>query len=168
MTQFVSKLSIFPSCHVFIDECSKVFDCINQQKLCDSTKFGEETRNGFLVDDYISFDQLHTNVGKCPYWGVDFKTEENDSRYCFAKRLFKVKTLTFCQSYEWACMKLIHCLRQRQTCHYVYDASKNFSSPELLGKGLVNIPMPGFSPRENPRKHVPLLYRCNVYAEMKC
>ena len=161
VSKIVRSLAIIPTCNHFVSECEKVLQCLNRQTFCPSIRFGLETAAGFVIDDHVSKEEIIKNR-LCNHWAVEVTKRNVKHRHCYAKRIFTLKGLTFCQSYEWACWEVIHCIQRRRKCTYsVPDHPKKFSVLELGDQGIVNYEMLGFSPHENPRKHVPALYKCN-------
>ena len=156
----VKSYRIFPTCWSFIEECLKVFDCIEKQSICSSEVFGEESLHGFKLDHYITSIQLY-QIANCDHWGVELAKQRDGHLYCSAKRFFKIDNfLTFCRSYDWVCRQVIHCFRTRSLCEH-YPNKANFTTQESTDVGLYNIFMPHYSPRDNPRRQVPALFRCN-------
>ena len=160
----VQSLELLSSCHDFISMCVRVFDCLDSLQPCQSTQYGEETNQGFLMPHDIGFDQVFDAVS-CYHWAVEFKEDERGGRsiFCSAKRVFKVKSfLTFCESYEWMCSQIYHCIKDREVCRYTPNPITNHSTEEQEGIGLYNFQMPEFPMHENPRENVKLLYQCNL------
>ena len=152
---------IIPDCWQFIAECSKAFDCLERQKVCHSDTFGQENESGFLVDKFVTLDQIYA-PSSCLHWGVELMEEPDGHIYCSALRLFKINNFpTFCQSFDWVCTQIIRCFQTREMCHYHPNRATNFTTLELRDLGLYNIHVPRFAPRENPRKVVTALFQCN-------
>ena len=157
----LQSFRLFPTCQKLIAECSKIFECMEGKETCLSTKFGKETEEGFNVDAYVNMEHIHS-ITTCSHWGVEVLVDKEGHRYCNARRFFKIKSHeSFCQSFEWACLKLIHCLKTWTRCVFFPSKESNFSTIELSEIGLYNFPMPMFSSKDNPREQVPALYRCN-------
>ena len=150
----------FPTCDKFVDECRKIFECLSKLQRCYSYHFGQEKREGFLLMKNFTRDYYEKPV-RCFHWGVQLIMADDYRMYCTAKRHFKLKGLTFCESYEWACLKLRNCSLTRKQCTYQPYKYLNFTTKESPELGLVNFQMPGFSPRENPRGYVTKLFKCN-------
>ena len=93
---------LFPTCHKLISECLKRFECLEGKEICESAKCGQETEKGFVVDKYVTTDQVHSKTS-CFHWGVEVTADWSDRRYCTAKRHFKInlerelKAKSFCK-----------------------------------------------------------------------
>ena len=103
----------FPTCDKFVSECRKIFDCLNKLKRCHSSHFGQEKRKGFLMMKNVPRDYFR-KPSRCIHWGVQLVVSGDNHMHCTARRHFKLKGRTFCESYEWACSKLFNCSMTRQ------------------------------------------------------
>ena len=159
----IKSLTIIPACHKFAESCLKIFECLERQSLCPSKWFGLETRRGFLVDS--KFTTPKNLMKSCLHWGVDLTTnDDNDDKksYCVAKRVFKLESFSsFCQSYEWICKKVLHCIETREVCTYTPNNTSNNSIMEDSRTGIYNFQMPRSLKDKNPRKLIRSLFKCN-------
>ena len=158
--KIVRSLYVLPSCHKFIAECSKIFSCINGLKRCYSSRFGGETNLGFLVKNATEKNHLN-RIPRCQHWAVELNHNMVGQLYCSARRYFKLKNFTFCESYTLACSKLVLCVNQREICHYIPEKRSNFSTEELPEYGIVNFKMAKFIMHDDPRNRVVDLFKCN-------
>ena len=160
----LQSLELLPSCHDFISTCIRIFKCLESLQPCHSTHYGVETDQGFMVSNELDFDRVFDAVS-CYHWAVELKEDKNGggSVFCAAKQIFKVKSFpTFCESYEWMCVQILNCIKDREVCRYAPNSLTNHSIKEQVGIGIYNFQMPEFPERENPRNYVRLLYQCNL------
>ena len=103
------------SCQEFVDECLKIFACLERLSPCESPRFGTETDDGFIMVPKAQFGGLleerwnkYYSLTTCLHWGVDvFRL--NRQLICSAKQIFRLKAYTFCQSYNWVCGQVLQC-----------------------------------------------------------
>ena len=159
--QIMKSVRIFPTCREFVTACIDIFRCMETKKTCDSENFGVESERGFPMPIFIEYNKM-MELDSCQHWGVELHNGRLDETYCQAKQLFKIKPFnTFCESYEWVCGKVLHCLRSRKQCDYFPSKYHNFSTKEIPRIGLYHLRNTHILGRENPRKFVPALYKCN-------
>ena len=159
-SKITKAFSVIPTCERFVDECVKAFKCLNSRRRCNSAQFGHERLEGFLMTGNDT-NVLLRGPQRCTHWGVELIHSADRNLHCKATKYFKLKGLTFCKSYEWACLKLYNCATTREICIYHPDKKNDVSTREHPELGIINFQMPKFSTRENPRPHVPNLFKCN-------
>ena len=161
VTYIPKSIRLFKSCHNFVASCSEAIKCIERKAPCFSFVFGMENVLGFFLNHSVSYNDGQFLLNSCTHWGVELRFSENYDLYCSAKSVFKLNSFpTFCQSYEWICQRVLHCLKTRQECSYTpYKGHKSIL--EIGTEGIYDYQMPMFGVQENPRDWVNTLYECN-------
>ena len=157
----IKSMDTMKTCHDFVATCLKIFDCLERLKPCTSVPFGTETSQGFELENVKKFISSF-DMPPCEHWAVKITVSwQTGKLLCAAKRFFKVKSMGFCESFEWACQNLLDCLHNREFCHYAPNKATNFSVREELRAGIMNFQMEGIPRDGNPTDLVPKLHTCN-------
>ena len=156
----IKSIDTLKTCHDFVATCKKIFDCLENLQPCTSVKFGPETSLGFEMENVKNFPYSQ-EMPPCDHWAVQITVGvHTNNLLCAAKRIFRVKSFEFCESYEWVCQKVLDCLNTREFCIYSPNKATNFGFEEDVRAGILNFQMGEIS-EKNPRELVKHLYECN-------
>ena len=150
------------NCHEFVKRCTEIFDCLQQLRPCQSARFGRETSRGFAMENVQKYASPY-DLPPCDHWAVKITVEgPEENLFCSARQVFRVKSMGFCESYEWVCHQLLRCLHDRKYCHYYPNKAVNYSITEDLLAGILDFQMNFTMNISNPRDLVKPLYNCNL------
>ena len=156
----IKSIDTLKTCHDFVATCKKTFDCLENLQPCTSVKFGPETSSGFEMENIKNFPYSQ-EMPPCDHWAVQITVGvHTNNLLCAAKRIFRVKSFEFCESYEWVCQKVLDCLNTREFCIYSPNKATNFGFEEDVRAGILNFQMGEIS-EKNPRELIKQLYECN-------